>query len=273
MSAATRDAVAATVLGVAPAILLASVVGIVVTLASRVGAVAWLPFLWEGPQNAGRGGGIFPFLIATAWVLGIALGIAIPLGLAAAVWMVEFAGSESRGLSAALDAIAAMPSVIFGLFGMALFCEALGLGWSVLAGGLTMAGMVLPLFVLVAVAGLRAVPAELRLAGAALGLGRATIVGRILLPHAAPTLGAGLVLAVGRVLAESAALMFTAGASIRVPTTPLEPGRVLAYHVYLLATEVPGGMSRACASALVLVVLAGAAGALARALPRWLVRR
>ena len=233
-------------------------------------------FLSDGPTQAGREGGIGPMIVATAWVLAIALAAAVPVGLAAAIGLAELwpaRGLAARALRAALDTLAALPSIVVGLFGMAFFCEALGLGWSVLAGGLTVATMILPLLTRLAEEGLRATPRELRAAGAALGLSRAVVVTRLVLPAAAPSLGAGLLLATGRVLAESAALLFTAGGSIRAPEGPLESGRVLALHVYHLATEVPGGMGRSCATALVLVGIGLASGGLARALPRLVARQ
>jgi phosphate transport system permease protein len=274
MTSAGRDRVAAVVLALGPLSALAVGLGLGLDLAWRGAGNLGPAFLLTGPADAGRAGGIGPFLVSTGWVLLLALLFAVPVGLLAALWLSEGRGApEVRWVRAALDVLSAIPSVIFGLFGLSLFCEALGLGWSVLAGGLTVAGMILPLFVRLAEEGLRAVPDELRLAGAALGLPRWAILLRLVLPHAAPTLGAGLLLSTGRVLAESAALMFTAGSSIRTPDSPLDPGRVLAYHVYQMAIEVPGGQPRACASALVLLAAVLASGLLARAAPALLLRR
>ena len=274
MSARGRDRVAAVLLAVAPLLAIAVLAGLAAVLVGRGLGEIDPAFLVESPRDAGRAGGIGPFLVATGLVVGVALAAAAPVGLAAAVYLAEFAPrADGRWIGGALDALAAVPSVLFGLFGLAFFCEALGLGWSVLSGGLTVALMILPLFVRLAEEGLRAVPDELRVAGAALGLPRVTVVGRILLPEAAPSIGAGLLLATGRVLAESAALLFTAGAAVRAPDGLLDPGRVLAVHVYLLATEVPGGDARASASALVLLGVVVLSGWLARAAPALVLRR
>lgn len=249
--------------------MLCLVLGMAVELA-RAGAGELGPSLFVGPPaDAGRAGGIGAYVGATAWVLAIGLAVAVPVGLLAAIGLAEVRGGRpERVVRASLDVLSAVPSVVFGLFGLALFCEALGLGWSVAAGGLTMACMILPLFVRVAEAGLRSVPDDLRVAGAALGLPRWAVIGWLVLPKAAPALGAGLLLATGRILAESAALMFTAGSAVRSPSSPLDPGRVLAYHVYQMAVEVPGGLPRAAATGLVLLAIASAAGTAARFAPR-----
>ena len=145
-----------------------------------------------------------------------------------------------------------MPSIVFGLFGNAFFCVALGLGFSILSGGLTLACMILPLMIRATEEGLRAVPQELRLGAAALGLGPAAVFWRLLLPVALPGLAVGLVLGMGRALAETAALLFTSGYVDRMPTSLLDSGRALSIHVYDLAMNVAGGEPRAYATALIL---------------------
>lgn len=273
MTPTGRDRLAGVLLGFAPVaavgVVLLVILGVGVGGAPEVDAA----FLSEAPAQAGRAGGIAPLFAATAWVLGVGVGAAIPPGLAAAVYLAEFARGGTRLVRVALDILSALPSVVYGLFGMAFFCEGLGLGWSVLAGGLTVAIMILPLFVRLAEAALLAVPAEYRAAGAALGLPRWHLLGRVLLPAAAPSLAAALVLATGRVLAESAVFLFTAGASTRTPRGLLDPGRVLAVHIYQLAVEVPGGGARAAATALVLLVGILATTSAAAVLPRLLLRR
>lgn len=214
-------------------------------------------FLLEAPLDFGRAGGIGPILVSTAWILGVCLGCAVPLGLGAGLYLAEFASRAGWGPQLArrsLDVLAAVPSVVFGLFGAAFFCDLCGMGYSILAGGLTLACMVLPLAVRTTEEGLRGVGSELRLGGAALGLSRAAVLRRLLLPAALPALAVGLVLSIGRAMAETAALLFTSGYATRMPDSLADPGRALSVHVYDLALHVPGGEGAAYASALVLAL-------------------
>lgn len=272
MTPARRDRVASIGLAAAPLLGIAALCGIVGVVAVRGYAPIDLGFLTSAPSAAGREGGIGPMLVATAWALLIGVGTAAPLGLAAGVYLAEYARDQGGVLRGAMDVLASLPSIVFGLFGMAFFCEALGMGWSVLAGGLTVAMMILPLFVRLVEVGLRAVPDDWRAAGAALALPRWVLLRRVLLPQAAPALAAALALATGRVLSESAVFLFTAGASTRFPEGPLDPGRVLAVHVYLLSVEVPGGQPRAAAAALVLLVAVIGSVMAANLFPRLLLR-
>jgi phosphate transport system permease protein len=226
-----------------------------------VGVVLWagLPELGAGlfqgeARNAGREGGILSVLVATLYLLGIGLGVALPVGLLAAVGLAEFE-LGGKWVRSGMDVLAAVPSVVWGLFGIAVLCEGLNLGWSLLSGGLTVAGMILPLFVRLCEEGLRATPDSWREAGRALGLSKTQLLLRIQLPAIAPSMAAALALASGRVIAESAIFLFTAGSSLRMPEGPLDPGRSLALHVYLMAIEVPGGDARAAACAALLVGL------------------
>lgn len=229
-------------------------------------------FLSSVSEHGGREGGIGPMIVATLAVLALALALAVPVGVLVAIALAEWVPGNSavgRAASIALDMTAALPSVVVGLFGLTFFCEILGLGWSLLSGGLTLATMILPLFVRVAQAGLLAVPARFRLAGAALGLPPGVVILRIVVPAAIPALAAGLLLAAGRVLAESAALLFTAGGSAKMPGSVFDSGRVLALHIFHLIMEVPGGEGRACATAIVLVGISALSGVAARRLPAW----
>ena len=171
-------------------------------------------FLTTEPERSGRRGGIAPILVSTLVVLTITLAVAVPLGLATAVWLSEFTRVNSRSAAAirfSLDVLAGVPSIVYGLFGSAFFCVWMGLGYSLLAGGLTLACMVLPILIRTSEAGLAAVPDEWRQGAAALGLSRWAALRYLLLPAAAPALTAGLMLGIGRALAETAVLLFTSG--------------------------------------------------------------
>lgn len=236
-----------------------------------------LAFLTQAPRDAGRAGGIAPMLVSTGLLLGTCLLAALPFGLGTALLLAEFTrrgGAFGRLVRRSLDVLAGVPSIVFGLFGNALLCRALGLGFSILSGGLTLAFMVLPLLIRSTEAGLRAVPEEQRRAAAALGLSRTTTLFSVLLPAAAPGLLAGLVLGMGRALAETAALLFTSGYVDRMPGSLLDSGRALSVHVYDLAMNVPGGAEKAYATALVLVAGVAALNGLAGwMLPRLLGAR
>jgi len=230
-------------------------------------------FLFGAPTDFGRAGGIAPVLVSTLWLLGICLALVVPLGLAAGIYLAEFTRGEGALPALArrsLDVLAAVPSIVFGLFGAAFFCDLCGLGYSLLAGGLTLACMVLPLAVRATEQGLRDVPDELRLASAALGLTRLSTLRRLLLPAALPALMVGLVLGIGRALAETAALLFTSGYATRMPDSVYDSGRSLSIHVYDLALNVPGGERSAYASGLVLAVMLLVIDAIAaRIASRW----
>ncbi len=204
----------------------------------------------------GRSGGIGPIIFSTAWVLFICLGLVVPLGLGTALFLVEQMRPDSRlnlTLQWALDGLGAVPSVVFGLFGHRLFVVELGWGYSLLAGGSTLAFMVLPLFIRGCEQALRDCPHSYRQAAAALAISRVGYIHRILLPFAAPGISAALVLSAGRALAKTAVLLFTAGYVMRWPESLFDSGRTLAVHIYDLAMNVSGGSPASAATALVLL--------------------
>jgi phosphate transport system permease protein len=238
--------------------------------------ISWT-FLTAPPRNAGREGGIGPILVSTALILGVCLSVSVPIGVGTAVLLAEFTTDASlfgRLTRRSLDVLAGVPSIVFGLFGNAFFCKTLGLGFSILSGGLTLACMVLPILIRSTEEGFRAVPAGYRLSAAALGLSRATTLVHLLLPAAVPGLLVGLVLGVGRAIAETAALIFTSGYVDRMPESLLDSGRALSIHIFDLSMNVPGGDTNAYASALVLIVLLLAINGTASWLAEhWLHRR
>lgn len=220
--------------------------------ANRIG---W-EFLTAAPRSAGRNGGIAPILLATVLILTVALAVSAPLGLATAILLSEFSRPGGRAgywIGLSLDILAGVPSIVFGLFGNAFFCVWLGLGFSILSGGLTLACMVLPILIRTAESGLRTVPNDWRLGAAALGISKASALVNVLIPAAAPALVAGLMLGIGRAMAETAALIFTSGYVDRMPASLLDSGRAISVHIYDLTMNVAGGDRSAYASALVLI--------------------
>lgn len=232
--------------------------------------VTW-SFLHDAPSDAGRSGGIGPIIVSTLWIVSVCMTVAVPVGIGTAILLAEYTDDShylGRFVRRSLDALAAVPSVVFGLFGSAFFCIYLGMGFSILSGGLTLACMVLPIFIRTAEEGFRSVPEEYRRGAAALGISQTATLFKVLLPAAIPALVAGFVLGVGRALAETAALIFTSGYVDRMPESLNDSGRALAVHIYDLSMNVPGGNHHAYATALVLVsmllLINGAATLLAR---------
>ena len=213
-------------------------------------------FLTEPPSDAGRQGGIGPILVSTGLILLVCMAVALPIGLGTAMFLAEFTSGNSRlalFTRRSLDVLAGVPSIVFGLFGNAFFSQILGLGFSILSGGLTLACMVLPIFIRTAEEGFRSLPNDYRLSAAALGLSKKSTLLQLLLPAAIPSLVVGFVLGLGRAIAETAALIFTSGYVDRMPESLLDSGRALSIHIYDLSMNVPGGDQAAYATALVLV--------------------
>ncbi|WP_340674531.1 phosphate ABC transporter permease PstA [Paraperlucidibaca sp.] len=233
-----------------------------------------LDFLLSEPTRAGRSGGIAPIIVSTLWVLAIALAVALPLGLGSALWLHSFTaggGRLSRTVRLLLDILAGVPSIVFGLFGAACFCIWMGMGFSILSGGLTLACMILPLLIRTTEVGLAAVPADWQRGALALGLSRTAALRCVLLPVAMPAILAGLMLSIGRILAETAVLLFTSGYVDRYPESMFDSGRVMALHIYDLSMNVTGGDANAYATALVLIsVLLLVNGAATLVGTRWL---
>lgn len=236
-----------------------------------------LEFLLSEPINAGRSGGIAPIIVSTLMILLACLSAALPIGLAAAILLAEYEANASRfgkWLRHSLDVLAGVPSIVFGLFGNAFFSKTLGLGFSILSGGLTLACMVLPLFIRITEEGLRAIPNDYRRQAAALGFSKLATLYHILLPAAVPSIMVALVLSIGRALAETAALIFTSGYVDRMPESWLDSGRALSIHIYDLSMNVPGADKNAYASSLTLIILLTAVNSFAALISRfWTQRR
>ncbi|MFN6566365.1 phosphate ABC transporter permease PstA [Dendronalium sp. ChiSLP03b] len=241
-----------------------------------MGNLSW-QFLTTEPENAGREGGIAPILVSTILIMGVCMLVSIPIGVGTAVLLAEFTPTDSLFASLvrrSLDVLAGVPSIVFGLFGNVFFCKVLGLGFSILSGGLTLACMVLPILIRSTEEGFRAVPKDYRLGAAALGFSRTTTLFQLLLPAAVPGLIVGLVLGIGRAIAETAALIFTSGYVDRMPESLLDSGRALSIHIFDLSMNVSGGDANAYASAsILLLLLLSINGTAAWIAENWLQRR
>lgn len=169
--------------------------------------------VWKGTR------GIAGSLVNTLYIIAITLGVAVPLGIGAAIYLNEYAKPCRlvRLIEFATETLAGIPSVIFGLFGMVLFVDVLGMGYSLLSGSLTLALMVLPVIVRNTQRALRTVPEGYRYGALGLGAPKWHLIHTILLPTAMPGILTGIILAVGRILGESAALLFTAGSARLLP--------------------------------------------------------
>ncbi len=276
MIAIPRDAGAHLLIWTAALIVCAAFVAVLYDVVREGGALLSLDFVIQPTADLGRAGGIGPILVSTGMILLVCLLAVLPLGLGCAIWLSEFRedhGVSGRFVRRSLDVLAGLPSIVFGLFGYTFFCQALGLGFSILSGGLTLACMVLPVFIRAVEVALRAVPHELRAASAALGFSKTARIHRFVLPAAVPGVVVGVILGIGRALAETAALLFTSGYVTRMPESFSDSGRALSVHVYELAMNVPGGDAVAYASALVLVIFLIGINMLATALVQHWQRR
>ena len=217
-----------------------------------------LDFMIESPSSAGRAGGIFPIIISTLLILLVAIIVTFPIGLASALYLSEYGLKKNRYVKIvrkAVEILSSVPSIVYGLFGNALFSIYFGLGFSILSGGLTLALMSLPLFITTVEKGLSSVPTKYRLVGMSLNMSRFTMVMTIFIPYALPSIIVGLILSIGRSLAETAALIFTSGYVDRMPESVFDSGRSLSIHIYDLSMNVPGGDTNAYKTSFVLIML------------------
>lgn len=213
-------------------------------------------FLTQDPRQAGRMGGIRSTIIGTAYLTVVGLALATPIGVAAAIYLTEYVkqGSFVRIIRFGTEALAGIPSIVFGLFGYTLFVEKFQWGWSVKAGGFTLALMILPLIIRTAEEAIKAVPRSYREGSLALGATQWQTIRRVVLPSAMPGIMTGIILSIGRAVGETAAVLLTAGSPVLAPVTWNDPARSMSVHLYYLASE-NLSMPRAYGTAAVLIIL------------------
>jgi len=200
---------------------------------------------------------LMPALINTLTMTAVSLLIAVPLGVFAAIFLVEYAkrGSKLVNLIRIMaETLSGIPSIVYGLFGLLFFATALKWGYSMLSGSFTLVIMILPLIMRTTEEALKGVPDSYREASFGLGAGKLRTVFRIVLPAAIPGILAGVILATGRIVGETAALIYTAGTVAQIPKNLMGSGRTLAVHMYALSSE-GLHMNQAYATAVILLLI------------------
>lgn len=217
-----------------------------------------LKFLTSNPEDLGRAGGIFPTLIGTFLLPLFAIIIAAPLGICTSVYLSEYTKetTATRIIRFGTDCLAGIPSIIFGLFGYIFFVITLEMGWSILSGSLTLAVMVLPTIIRTSEEAIRSVPKTYREVSFSLGASSWQTVKKVILPNALPGIVTGIMLSIGRSIGETAAVIFTAGSSLRIPSSVFDSTRTMAVHFYILAREgISNENAYGTAAALIIAVL------------------
>lgn len=246
------------------------VFGAIVVYVLIKGAPHLTPSLFSFSYNS-ENVSLFPALVNTVSVTALSLLVAVPLGVFSAVYTVEYARRGNRLVKIVrmtAETLSGIPSIVYGLFGFLFFVSALGWGYSMLSGVLTLSIMILPLIMRTTEEALKAVPDAFREGSFGLGAGRLRTVFKIVLPAAQPGILAGVILGVGRIVGETAALIYTTGTVAKIPGSLLESGRTLSVHMYALASE---GLyiDQTYATAVVLLVIVAGINALSS----WLARR
>ncbi len=230
---------AVVVLGGATLLTLLILAFIIVFILQKGLPVLSLGFLFDDPEDMGRAGGIFPTVIGTILLPLLAIAIATPLGICTSVYLTEYTreGRMTKIIRFGTDCLAGVPSIIFGLFGFIFFVTTLGLGWSIISGGLTLSVMILPTIIRTSEEAIKSVPASFRQVSFSLGATRWQTVKKVILPNALPGILTGIILGIGRSIGETAAVIFTAGSSLRMPSSLFDSTRSMAVHFYILARE------------------------------------
>ncbi|MEI7884661.1 MAG: phosphate ABC transporter permease PstA [Clostridia bacterium] len=237
-------------------IILAAVLGYI--MYRGLGKISW-DFLTTVPKKMGQEGGILTPLIGTLYFVVLTIIIATPIGVGTAIYFTEYMkdGKLMGIIRFSTEALAGVPSIVFGLFGFAFFVTLLKPitgGWSIISGALTAAIMILPTIIRTSEEALKTVPRSYKEGSLALGASHFYTIRKVVLPNALPGILTGILLSIGRAVGETAALLLTLGGSLRVVHSIFSPTRTLAMHLYLVAMEV-GDFDMAFASGAVLIIL------------------
>lgn len=240
-----------------------------------IGVVNW-EFLTGMPEEGMTKGGIMPAIVGTLCLVAGSMVFAFPVGVMSGIYINEYAPNNwlVKFIRVMTNNLSSIPSIVFGLFGMALFVNTLGFGDSILAGSLTLGLLVLPVVIRTTEEALRAIDNSYRNASLALGATKLQTIRKVVLPMAFPNIITGLILSVGRVSGETAPILFTVAAYFlpRLPTSIFDQVMALPYHLYVLATsgtDLQASRPMAYGTALVLILIVLLINLLANGLRAW----
>ncbi|MFI3245518.1 MAG: phosphate ABC transporter permease PstA [Ferrimonas sp.] len=230
-------------------------------ISNGIAYVDW-SFITDNYTRTGTESGIWPMIVATIYMVLLSIAIAAPIGIMTAIYLTEYAKPGSKLVKLirfCTESLAGIPSIIYGLFGLTFFVTIMGLGFSILAGALTLSILILPVIIRTTEEAIIAVPLAYREASYGLGASRLYTVWRVILPSAMPGIITSLILSIGRIIGESAPVYLTAGMVARIPESVFDSGRTLTVHLYMLTTELytqhDWNMAFATATVLIVVVL------------------
>lgn len=215
---------------------------ILIIILKGLPAINW-QFLTDIPRQGMRAGGIFPALVGTIYLVLGAIIFALPIGLMAAIYLSEYAKENflNRLIKLAIVNLAGVPSVVYGLFGLALFVVFFKFGASILSGSLTLGIMILPIIITASREALESVPYSFRDVSWSLGASKWQTIRKIVLPNAIPGILTGTILGLGRAAGETAPILFTVAAFYlpQLPRSIFDQAMALPYHLYVISTQVP----------------------------------
>lgn len=253
------------------------ILGFIVLKGAKV--INW-EFLTEAPAEGMTAGGIFPAIVGTLYLVAGSSLISFPIGIMSGIYMNEYAGNGKtvRFIRLMTNNLSGVPSVVFGLFGMALFVNTLGWGDSIIAGSFTLALMSLPLIIRTTEEALKSIDDSYRHGSLALGATRLQTIRRVVLPMAFPNIITGLILSVGRVSGETAPILFTVAAYFlpQLPGSIFDQCMALPYHLYVISTsgtDIEASRGMAYGTALVLILLVWVINLLANGLRTYFTRK
>jgi phosphate transport system permease protein len=247
--------------GVVYVIMMAALLAVIAVLASMlfyIARQAW-PFFKPSLFSSNSEHGILPMLVTTVYLALLSIVVALPVGVITAIYLNEYAKNNApvRLLRLAIETLAAVPSIIYGLFGLLVFCRFFQLGQSILSGAFTLSIMILPVIIRTTEEALKTVPDSFREGSLSLGATKFQTIFYITLPAALPGIASSAILALGRVAGESAPVLLTVGIAKNLPRSIFDSGRTLTIHLYYLTKEAisPEDFGTAFASSAVLIVL------------------
>jgi phosphate transport system permease protein len=249
-----KDGIMLTIMVASTAIILFSLVLILVYIIYNGLGTLSFGFIFSADRHTG----IFPMVVTTFYLVLTSLTIALPVGIITAVYLTEYSkrGRSVRYIRLAIETLAGIPSILYGLFGLLIFSRFMGFGQSIIAGGLTLGIMILPVIIRTTEESLKTIPQSFREGSLALGTTQWQTIYKVVIPSALPGIITASILAIGRVVGEAAPVLLTVGIARNIPKNIFQSGRTLTIHLYYLTKEAinPDDFQIAFATATVLVI-------------------